>query len=341
MFKDQRAGRAVKRSADDKLIVRDEPIHRLDDQPCHVLLYQVSDQRTNAGNAGRKPVTGGDVEVCAYGHLGNTVENDPLPGRTLLLEMNPFLAAQAKLDELAADCGDVAWCDQDCTHQVGRAADGLIHEGEHAGSGGVCERRQRRVSSERKALGRLAWRAVDFAHGETLPTDAIVLSYRCGTMGDMEWAVLETPIGPVSVGVEDAAVHRVRLASRVNGAAATGVLAEAVDQLRAYFEGSRTTFDLPVSIPAGGELEQAVWAELLRIPYGEMRTYGEVAAAVGEPEAARAVGTACNRNPIPLIVPCHRVVGAGGKLVGFGAGLPRKRWLLEHEARVSLERAWA
>jgi methylated-DNA-[protein]-cysteine S-methyltransferase len=161
-------------------------------------------------------------------------------------------------------------------------------------------------------------------------------------MGDMEWAVLETPIGPVSVGVEDAAVHQVRLASRVNGdGAATGVLAEAVDQLRAYFDGGRTTFDLTVSIPAGGELEQAVWAELLRIPYGEMRTYGEVAAAVGDREAARAVGTACNRNPIPLIVPCHRVVGAGGKLVGFGAGLPRKRWLLEHEARVSLERAWA
>jgi methylated-DNA-[protein]-cysteine S-methyltransferase len=177
----------------------------------------------------------------------------------------------------------------------------------------------------------------------------------------MEWAVLETPIGPVSVGVADGAVQQVRLASRVNGGgAATGVLAEAVDQLRAYFQGSRTEFDLPVSItpspapprpsgalrpqtrrPASGELEQAVWAELLRIPYGEMRTYGEVAAAVGDREAARAVGTACNRNPIPLIVPCHRVVGAGGKLVGFGAGLPRKRWLLEHEARVSLERAWA
>jgi O-6-methylguanine DNA methyltransferase len=75
-----------------------------------------------------------------------------------------------------------------------------------------------------------------------------------------------------------------------------------------------------------------VWAELAAIPYGEMRTYGEVAAAVGDKLAARAVGTACNRNPLPILLPCHRVVGAGGKLVGFGGGLARKRVLLELEA---------
>ena len=74
-----------------------------------------------------------------------------------------------------------------------------------------------------------------------------------------------------------------------------------------------------------------------RIPYGEMRTYGEIAAEVGEPDGARAVGVACNRNPLPVIVPCHRVVGAGGKLVGFGGGLWRKKLLLELEARTRIE----
>jgi methylated-DNA-[protein]-cysteine S-methyltransferase len=162
----------------------------------------------------------------------------------------------------------------------------------------------------------------------------------------MRWAVLETPIGPVSVAVGDDGVRAVRLRPGAGelpaGDPPGGLLAEAVGQLRAYFAGQRTGFDLPVSVPgdAGSEFERAVWAELARIPYGEMRTYGEVAHAVGDPGGARAVGTACNRNPVPLIVPCHRVVGAGGKLVGFGGGLPRKRWLLEHEARHTMERAW-
>jgi methylated-DNA-[protein]-cysteine S-methyltransferase len=167
-------------------------------------------------------------------------------------------------------------------------------------------------------------------------------------MGGVEWAVVETPIGPISVGVRDGGVRAVRLrpgpaelaeAERPAG----GPLAEAVDQLRAYFAGDRTEFDLPLSVPDdhGSGFERAVWAELSRIPYGEMRTYGDVAVAVDDLAAARAVGTACNHNPVPLIVPCHRVVGAGGKLVGFGGGLPRKRWLLEHEARIALERAWS
>jgi methylated-DNA-[protein]-cysteine S-methyltransferase len=81
-----------------------------------------------------------------------------------------------------------------------------------------------------------------------------------------------------------------------------------------------------------------VWRAIAAIPYAEMRTYGQIAADVGEPDAARAVGVACNHNPLPLVVPCHRVVGAGGKLVGFGGGLPRKRFLLELEARVRVER---
>jgi methylated-DNA-[protein]-cysteine S-methyltransferase len=159
--------------------------------------------------------------------------------------------------------------------------------------------------------------------------------------------MLDTPMGPVSVAVDNDAVRAVSLhavgRAGTEGDPVTGLLAEAVAQLKAYFAGERTGFDLPVRLPEGegSDFERAVWTELRRIPYGQMHTYGQVAAAVGDAGAARAVGTACNHNPLPLIVPCHRVVGAGGKLVGFGAGLPRKRWLLEHEARVTLERTWS
>jgi methylated-DNA-[protein]-cysteine S-methyltransferase len=112
------------------------------------------------------------------------------------------------------------------------------------------------------------------------------------------------------------------------------------EELKRYFAGELTEFSVPLSIRSGSEFERAVWEVLRTIPYGEMRTYGEVAKAVGDPGAARAVGVACNRNPIAVIVPCHRVVGAGGKLVGFGGGLPLTVALLELEARVTLENIW-
>ena len=98
---------------------------------------------------------------------------------------------------------------------------------------------------------------------------------------------------------------------------------------------------LPLSVTEGSDFERAVWRAIAAIPYAQMRTYGQIAADVGDSGAARAVGTACNRNPLPVVVPCHRVVGAGGKLVGFGGGLPRKRFLLELEARVRIERDFA
>jgi len=116
------------------------------------------------------------------------------------------------------------------------------------------------------------------------------------------------------------------------------VLDEALTQLRAYFAGELTDFDLPLSVTGGSPFERDVWRAIAAIPYAQMRTYGEIAADVGAPDGARAVGVACNRNPLPLVVPCHRVVGAGGKLVGFGGGLPRKRFLLALEARVRVER---
>ena len=152
--------------------------------------------------------------------------------------------------------------------------------------------------------------------------------------------VVQSPIGPLTVDTDGDTVIGVRFGA-LDGAAPAPIPGAAVSQLAGYFAGALTEFTVPVLIVRGSDFERAVWTELCRIPYGEMRTYGDVARAVGDPGAARAVGTACNRNPVPVIVPCHRVVGAGGKLVGFGGGLPRKRHLLELEARVALQRAWS
>jgi methylated-DNA-[protein]-cysteine S-methyltransferase len=110
----------------------------------------------------------------------------------------------------------------------------------------------------------------------------------------------------------------------------TPLLREACAQLDAYFEGRLRRFDLPLS-PQGTQFQRRVWEELRRIGWGSTRSYGEVARAVGSPRGARAVGMACNRNPLLLVVPCHRVVGADGSLVGFGGGLELKRRLLELE----------
>ncbi|WBB96829.1 MULTISPECIES: methylated-DNA--[protein]-cysteine S-methyltransferase [unclassified Solwaraspora] len=159
----------------------------------------------------------------------------------------------------------------------------------------------------------------------------------------MRWAVLDSPIGELSVAVDDVGVCRVlfgRTDEVVDTAPTDPVLCAALDQLRGYFAGASTGFTVPLSVRRGTEFERAVWRRMTDIPYGQTETYGAVAAAVGDPQAARAVGVACNRNPIPVIVPCHRIVGAGGKLVGFGGGLPRKRHLLELEAAVALRQAW-
>ncbi|MGC4769760.1 methylated-DNA--[protein]-cysteine S-methyltransferase [Micromonospora sp. DT44] len=159
----------------------------------------------------------------------------------------------------------------------------------------------------------------------------------------MRWIVLDSPIGEFSVATDDTSVcgaHFGRVDTAVEEPG-DPLSRQVVAELRAYFEGALTAFTVPVSAPRGSEFERAVWREMTRIPYGETLTYGEVARLVGDPGAARAVGVACNRNPIPVIVPCHRIVGAGGKLVGFGGGLPRKVRLLELEAGVALRQAWS
>ncbi len=106
---------------------------------------------------------------------------------------------------------------------------------------------------------------------------------------------------------------------------------KAADQLRAYFAGELTDFDLALA-PAGAPFQQRVWAELLKIPYGSTISYGEMARRIGAPKASRAVGAANGANPIPIIIPCHRVIGSDGKLTGYGGGIERKKFLLELEA---------
>lgn len=111
------------------------------------------------------------------------------------------------------------------------------------------------------------------------------------------------------------------------------------EQVREYFAGARRPFDLPLA-PVGTEFQQRVWAALGAIPFGETRTYRELAAAIGNPAAARAVGRANATNPLCLLVPCHRVIGADGSLTGFAFGEELKRWLLDHErARAAQGRA--
>ncbi len=112
-----------------------------------------------------------------------------------------------------------------------------------------------------------------------------------------------------------------------------GQLAKAAAQLQAYFEGERVDFDLKLN-PAGTPFQHRVWEELCRIPYGAAISYAELARRIGQTGASRAVGGANGRNPIAIIVPCHRVISSDGGLGGYGGGLDRKRWLLEHEAEV-------
>ena len=158
----------------------------------------------------------------------------------------------------------------------------------------------------------------------------------------MEQTVLSTPIGGLGVLVQDGAVSGVTFGARLiespESETPDGVLATALAELTGYFAGERTEFEVPTVLTGGSAFERAVWAQIAAIPYGETRTYGSIAHAVGEPGGAQAVGTACNRNPLPVIVPCHRVIGANGKLVGFGGGLKRKVWLLQLEARVCIDR---
>jgi methylated-DNA-[protein]-cysteine S-methyltransferase len=156
----------------------------------------------------------------------------------------------------------------------------------------------------------------------------------------MRYSYLDTPIGRLLIAGDEDAVRRIDFPrdgkpGRPEAGweeSERGAVGETIRQLREYFEGGRSEFELPLA-PAGTQFQKAVWGRLREIPYGETISYGELAKRVGNPKASRAVGAANGQNPIPIVIPCHRVIGANGKLTGFGGGLPVKEALLALEAR--------
>ena len=149
--------------------------------------------------------------------------------------------------------------------------------------------------------------------------------------------VLQTPIDRLVVSSDGSAIVGVWMANAepddrhwADRCGTDSLLDEARRQLIAYFAGRLRAFDLPLA-PNGTDFQRRVWAELTNIPFGTTVSYGELARRVSNAAAVRAVGAANGRNPIPIIVPCHRVIGSNGSLTGFGGGLPRKQWLLRHE----------
>ena len=148
----------------------------------------------------------------------------------------------------------------------------------------------------------------------------------------MASTVVDTPIGPLGLTASDAALQGVMFdGRRLRVEASSPVLDEAARQLDAYFAGELMVFDLPLELN-GSEFNRRCWLALASIPYGQTVSYGEQARRLGlGHDAARAVGAANGRNPLPLVLPCHRVIGADGSLTGFGGGLDVKRFLLEHE----------
>ncbi len=152
---------------------------------------------------------------------------------------------------------------------------------------------------------------------------------------------LETPVGAIHLFATDGGLRYLAWPSAppvseaiadTSEAPEHPVLRRASEQLEEYFAGERMRFDIPLD-PRGTPFQRAAWQYLSKIPYGATRTYGEQAAAIGRPKASRAVGAANGRNPLSVVVPCHRVIGANGALTGFAGGLRIKRFLLEHEAR--------
>jgi methylated-DNA-[protein]-cysteine S-methyltransferase len=145
-------------------------------------------------------------------------------------------------------------------------------------------------------------------------------------------AVLDTPIGPLGLVASETGLSGVRFHARaLRNEGRSPHIDHAAEQLDAYFAGGLTAFDLPLDL-VGTDFQVRCWRALATIPYGQTVSYGEQARRLGlGPDAARAVGSANGQNPIPVILPCHRVIGANGSLTGFGGGLDTKRFLLEHE----------
>ena len=156
-------------------------------------------------------------------------------------------------------------------------------------------------------------------------------------MTEILTSTIESPVGPLTLvardGVlTDVSMHEQRHVSplSVDAIGDDAWFKDVAAQLDAYFAGELRSFDLEMNL-VGTPFQQSVWSRLREIPYGETISYGKLARRIGNPQASRAVGLANGRNPIAIIVPCHRVIGANGSLTGYGGGLERKTWLLDHE----------
>lgn len=147
---------------------------------------------------------------------------------------------------------------------------------------------------------------------------------------------LDSPLGPVLITADEVAIHAVSIrdSRQTIEDSETPLIRQCKQQLQEYFDGKRKVFDLPLA-PEGTPFQQKVWQQLTTIPYGQTITYMQLAKALGDPKCIRAAGTANGKNKLWIIVPCHRVVGTDGKLVGYAGGLHRKKWLLDHESRMS------
>jgi methylated-DNA-[protein]-cysteine S-methyltransferase len=155
----------------------------------------------------------------------------------------------------------------------------------------------------------------------------------------IHYRTIDSPIGPLALAGRDRGLTNLRMLNqtyepnRADWVLDERAFPDAVEQLRSYFAGERTEFDLELDL-VGSDFQRRVWQALLTIPYGKTRSYGQIAEQIGAVGAARAVGLANGHNPIAIIVPCHRVIGASGSLTGYGGGLDRKRLLLEMEKNV-------
>jgi len=188
----------------------------------------------------------------------------------------------------------------------------------------------RGVLAEREVVGIVTGMGTEYATvGITRLLDAVAVDHVVvvGITGAVDD---DTPIGTLGLAASERGLTRVLWPGEPGAGGDDAVLAAAAAQLREYFAGTRTRFDLPLA-PDGTPFQRLVWDQLLAIRFGETWSYGEVARAIGRPAASRAVGAANGKNPIAIIIPCHRVIGSDGTLTGYGGGMPTKQWLLAHE----------
>jgi methylated-DNA-[protein]-cysteine S-methyltransferase len=158
-------------------------------------------------------------------------------------------------------------------------------------------------------------------------------------MSDANYAIVETPIGALGVRADSAGLRAIEFLEPRGGGPrarrpADAPLRDAVDQIRAYFAGTLQEFRLPLA-PAGSRFQQAVWRSMCEVPYGATISYAQLARRLGRPGAARAIGAASARNPLPIAIPCHRVIGSDGRLTGYAGGIEAKRRLLALERSAS------